>query len=169
MPSSLKNEFCFAKDNSFLPAGWRGVPSHPWQLHPLRSKWEMSAASGSRAWYNQLRWDGDLPVHTPHWQAAAGEPGLLAQGSPMFALQGHLLPPSPCLRAILVTGTQPQTVSCYSCFIHLLLSSAVLQKLLPNYAAFFFFFPSIINFFSRVESFPDHPPPTYTHACTHTL
>lgn len=93
-----------------------------------------------------------------------GSPGSLLRA---FALQGLLSPPSLYLTATVITRTQPQTVSSYSCFIHLLLSPAILEKLLPNYAALFFFLP-IINFFSRVESFPDHPPPTYTHACTHT-
>lgn len=139
------------------------IPPSPACL--LASRQEMLATT-KRSWECSLRWEGRCcPRH-----GACGHQESPARGagaSPTFArpsLWGQLL--SPHLGATQVTGTQPHLCCC--CFIHLL-SSAVLQKLLPNYAPFFFFSSSIINIFSRVDSFPDHPPPTYTHACTYTL
>lgn len=107
------------------------------------------------------------------WQVSAGaqhgEPELPAGGSLAFALQRHLSPPS----APLSNSNSGYWDSAPDCFMLFLFhppaiisccSSETTAKLCCS-----FFFLSIINFFSRAESFPDHPPPTYTHACTHTL
>lgn len=162
----LEEAVWLSRDISWLPARWRGgAPSHP----HLPVSWQ----AGRRCWpppreAGRARWGGKGDAAPAHGACGHQEsPARGAGASPTFArpsLWGQLL--SPHLGATQVTGTQPHLCCC--CFIHLL-SSAVLQKLLPNYAPFFFFSSSIINIFSRVDSFPDHPPPTYTHACTYTL
>lgn len=161
----LEEGVWLSRDISWLPARWRGgAPSHP----HLPVSWQ----AGRRCWpppreAGRARWGGKGDAAPAHGACGHQEsPARGAGASPTFArpsLWGQLL--SPHLGATQVTGTQPHLCCC--CFIHLL-SSAVLQKLLPNYAPFFFFLPPLlISFLGWIASQITLHPLTHMHA--HTL
>ena len=129
-----------------------------------------------------------------HWEHSLGDPAEVGRGfvpsthfgrwllgSPAWGAwaprsgQSHLCTAGTSLTSIPISnshsGYWDSAPDCFMLFLFhppaiiFCCSSEITAKLCCS----FFFPPSIINFFSRVESFPDHPPPTYTHACTHTL
>lgn len=140
------------------------IPPSPACL--LASRQEMLATT-KRSWESPLRWEGRCcPSTWGLWPPR--EPSTRSWG------QSHICTPIPMGTAPLPPSKSNSGYRDSASSVLLLFHPPVIfccsSEITAKLCSFFFFFSSsIINIFSRVDSFPDHPPPTYTHACTYTL